>query len=69
MELPEQVVSGPRGALDADRPWSRPEAKAEQEKYARVHAQTFERCKMWSGPEHDSDVHSDWSVQQTTRSK
>ena len=23
------------------------------------------RCKMWSGPEHDSDVHGDWSVQQT----
>ena len=44
------------------------EAKAGQEKHARIHTQPFVRCKMWSGPEHDSDVHGDWSVQQTMRS-
>ena len=42
-----------------------PEAKAGQEKHA---TQALVRCKMWSGLEHDSDVHGDWSVQQTTRS-
>ena len=44
-----------------------PEAKAGQEKHARIHTQALVRCKMWSGPEHDSAVHGE-SVHQTTRS-
>ena len=45
-----------------------PEAKAEHAKHDHILFQDLVRCKTWSGPEQDSDVHEDWSVQQTTRS-
>ena len=41
-----------------------PEAEAEHEKHARIHAQALSQ----SGREQDDDVHGGWSVQQTTRS-
>ena len=56
-----QLQSYARGALAGSRP-----KKPKQDRRSTLVStlKALVRCKMWSGPEHDSEVHGDWSVQQ-----